>query len=371
MQSRRSLLKKGGTVSAALMTGLAGCSSTDSSESSGDTITAGYVYNEPITETGWTATHETARKSLVEELDYYETQVVEDISTSEAESTFRTLIQDGVDVIEACTYGYGGPAAEVVQDFDDIYIETPRMVPVEGYEGEKLGYYLGQLEDACYATGVAAGMLTETNTLGYVMPFDIASTITELNALMQGAKSVNEDVELIIRYTDAWYDPPAERNAAESLVDQGADVLGYRVSTPTTVQVAAENDVWGYAYADGFAGTDIEYDKYVTSRMWDWTPFYRQTAEAAKEGNAGDISRFNVDDFRGNYFGVAEGGVKLDDYGSAVPSDVADAMDETVTQLENGDITGEDMFAGTQYEDQSAYERVSSASEYVDGIITN
>lgn len=372
MESRRSVLKKSGAASAALMTGLAGCTGGGGgSGSGGETVTAGYVYNEPITDIGWTATHETARKNVVEELDYYETEVVADVSTSEAESTFRTLIQQGVDVIEACTFGYGSPAAKVVQDFDDIYIETPRMVPVEGYEGDKLGYYLGQLEDACYATGVAAGLLTETDTLGYVMPFDIASTITELNALMQGAKSVNEDVELIIRYTDAWYDPPAERNAAESLVDQNADVLGYRVSTPTTIKVAAENDLWGYGYADGFAGTDIEYDKYVTSRMWDWTPFYKQTAEAAKEGNAGDISRFNVDDFRGNYFGMAEGGVKLDDYGSAVPSDVADAMDETVTKLENNDITGEDVFAGTQYEDQSAYERVSSASEYVDGIITN
>lgn len=393
MEPRRSVLKKAGAAGLALTTGLAGCSgdggsteagedpatdtesdgattgdTTDSGGSSDDTVTAAYVYNESISDIGWTHTHEVAREALVEELDWYETQVVADVAPSEAESTFTTLAEEGVDVIEAATYDYGTPAASVVQDYDDLYIETPRMVPVEQYESEQLGYYLGQLEDACYVTGVAAGLLTETDVLGYVMPFSIASTVTELNALMQGVKSVNEDAVMEVRFTDTWYDPAAERDAAQALVEQDADVLGYRVSTPTTMEVAAENDIWSYGYADSFVGTDIEYDKYITSRMWDWTPFYRQTAEAARDGTVGSLDRFNVDDFRGNYFGIEEGGVTVDEYGSGVPSDVADAMDEAYSQFENGELTGSDVFAGTQYEDMSAYERVSTASEYVDGI---
>jgi basic membrane protein A len=385
MESRRSILRKAGAASVAITAGLAGCTGGDDSGDGGstdggggggggsgdDTVTAAYVYNEPISDLGWVHTHEVVRQSLVDELDWYETQVVEDVAPSEAESTFETLAEEGVDVVEAATFDYGTPAAAVVQEYDDIYIETPRMVPVEGYEGAQLGYYLGQLEDACYATGVGAGMLTESDVLGYVMPFSIASTVTELNALMQGVRSVNEDATLIVRFTDTWYDPAAERQAAEALVDEGADVLGYRVSTPTTMEVAAENDVWSYGYADSFVDTDIAYDKYITSRMWDWTPFYRQTAEAAREGAAGDLDRFNVEGFRGNYFGFAEGGVTLDDYGSGVPSDVADAMDEAVSQLENDDLTGSDIFEGTQYSDMSAYERVSTASEYVDGIQAN
>jgi len=371
MDSRRTILKKAGVTGAAVTAGLAGCLGSDSDsggDGESDTVSAAYVYNEEVTEIGWTATHERVRTNLEEELDWYDTQYVEAVSPTGAADTFRTLAREGVDVIEACTFDYGTPAAEVVQEVDDIYIETPRMIPVDTYEGEQLGYYLGKLEDACYATGVAAGMLTETNVLGYVMPFSIASTVTELNALMQGVKSVNEDATMVVRFTDSWYDPPAEREAAEALVEQDADVLGYRVSTPTTLEVAAENDLWGYGYADSFTGTDIEYDKYITSRMWDWDPFYRQTAEAARDGSTGNMDRFNVDDFRGNYFGFAEGGVTLDDYGSAVPSDVADAMDEAVEQLSSGELTGEEIFDGTIYSGDSAYERVSSASEYVDGI---
>lgn len=366
MDSRRSVLKKAGLASVAVTAGLAGCSSGGSGDSA--EVEAAYVYNEEITDIGWTATHERTRQNLEEDLDWYNTEVVEAVTPTEAADTFRTLAREDVDVIEACTFGFGTPGAEVVQEFDDLYIETPRMIPVEGYSGPQLGYYLGKLEDVCYATGIAAGMLTETDTLGYVMPFSIASTVTELNALMQGVKSVNEDATLEVRFTDSWYDPPAERDAAEALVEQGADVLGYRVSTPTTMEVAAENDLWSYGYADSFAGTDIEYDKYITSRMWDWEPFYRQTAEASRDGTVGDIERFNVDDFRGNYYGVAEGGVKLDDYGSAVPSDVASAMDDAISQLESGELTDEEIFEGSIYSDASAYERVSTAEEYVEGI---
>jgi basic membrane protein A len=393
MESRRSVLRRAGAAGVAITAGLAGCSgdggggdgdgggdgggegdggsaggTTDTMSGGEDTVTAAYVYNETISDIGWTHTHEVAREALENELDWYETQVVEDVAPSEAESTFVTLAEEGVDVIEAATFDYGTPAASVVQEFDALYIETPRMVPVDAYEGSQLGYYLGKLEDACYVTGVAAGMLTETNVLGYVMPFSIASTVTELNALMQGVKSVNEDAVMEVRFTDTWYDPPAEREAAEALVESDADVLGYRVSTPTTMEVAAENDIWSYGYADSFVGTDIEYDKYVTSRMWDWVPFYRQTAEAAREGTVGDVDRFNVDDFRGNYFGIAEGGVTVDEYGSAVPSDVADAMDEAVEQLESGELTDSEIFEGTPFESMSAYDRVSSASQYVDGI---
>lgn len=369
METRRDVLQKSGIVAALGTTGLAGCLGGDEEEGDDDTVTAAYVYDEPVADIGWTNTHEKTRKALEEEFDWYETQVVEDISPSEAASTFNDLANQGVDVIEAATFDYGEPAADVVQDHDDLFIETPRIVPVDTYDGDQLGYYLGRLEDACYVAGKAAGMLTETNLLGYVMPFDIASTVTELNALMLGARSVNEDAELIIRRTNSWYDPPAEQDAAESLVEEGADVLGYRVSSPTTMEVAEENDLWSYGYADSFSGTDIEYDKYITSRMWDWTPFYRQTAEAARDGELGDSSRFSLDELRGNYFGIPEGGVTLDDYGSGVPSEVVDEMDSTIEAIESGEITSQDMFEGSMYSDMSQFERVTTSEEYVEGVL--
>jgi len=330
-------------------------------------VTAAYVYNEAVSDLGWVNTHEVARTALEEKYDWYETQIVEEITVSEAKTTFQDLANQDVDVIEAATFGYGSPAAEVVQN-NDIYIETPRLAPVEGYSGPGLGYYLGKLEEACYVAGKGAGMLTETNVLGYVNSFAIPSTLTELNALVEGAKSVNPDVEMVVRHVNSWYDPGKERSAAQDLVDQDADVLGYRTSTPVVFGVAEENDLWAYGYADGFNGTEAGFDKYITSRMWDWEPFYDQTAQWAREGRPGAEERFQLDELRGNYFGFEQGGVKMDTYGSTVPDDVASEMDATVEGLSTGDITDEDVFGDTKWADWTPFERISQVGSYTEGI---
>ena len=111
MESRRSVLKKAGAAGVAVAAGLAGCTGggdngTDGGGGGGgggDTVTTAYVYNETISDIGWTHTHEVAREALEEELDWYETQVTADVPPSEAQSTFRTLAEQGVDVIEAAT----------------------------------------------------------------------------------------------------------------------------------------------------------------------------------------------------------------------------------------------------------------------------
>jgi basic membrane lipoprotein Med (substrate-binding protein (PBP1-ABC) superfamily) len=395
MQSRRETLRRIGVAGSLGLSALAGCTgggggstasdggssggtsedtatssdgTTAASESGGsDTVTAAYVYNEAVSDLGWVHTHEVAREALEEKYDWYETQIVEEVTVSEAKNTFQDLANQGVDVIEAATFGYGSPAAKVVQN-NDVYIETPRMAPVEGYDGPRLGYYLGKLEEACYVAGKAAGMLTETNVLGYVMSFPLPSTLTELNALVLGARSVNPDVEMVVRTVNTWYDPGKERSAAQNLVDENADVLGYRTSTPAIFNVAAENDLWAYGYADGFQGTDASFDKYITSRMWDWVPFYEATALAAREGRLYEGDRFNVDEVKGIYYGFEEGGVQLDDSGSAVPSDAVDAMTSAADSLSSGEMTDDDIFADTPFSDLSAYERVSQTSSYVEGI---
>jgi basic membrane protein A len=399
MRTRRATLK---ALGAATIAGLAGCTggnggdggdggsgggsdgTTESSGSDGtatgtatssdgggggeqDTVTAAYVYNESVTDLGWVHTHEVAREALEEKYDWYETRVVEEVTVSEAESTFADLANQDVDVVEAATFGYGEPAGKVVAD-NDIYIESPRMAPVGNYEGPNLGYYLGRLEEACYAVGIAAGMLTESNTLGYVNSFPIPSVTAELNALVLGAKSVNPDITMKVRYVNSWFDPPKERDAANALMDEGADVMGYRVSNPATIQAAAERDVWSYGYADGFSGTEIAYDKYITSRMWNWEPFFDATAKWARKGQPGAKERFNLDTIRGNYFGFEEGGIQLDEFGSAVPSDVQSEVTGAVDALASGDMTGSDMFSGTEFADMSAYERSTQTGSYVDGI---
>lgn len=372
MPTRRSALAAG----AAAFASLSGCiGSDDEADEEDDSVKVAWVYDEPVSDIGWTNTYEETREVLENEYDI-ETTVVEDIAPGDANETFTDLARDGYDIIEAATFDYGEPAAQVIEEFDDVFIETPRIAPVEGYETHpQKGYYLGRLEEPCYVLGRAAGMVTETDTIGLVQSFDIPSTVAEANAIYQGAQSVNPDVDLEVITVNTWFDPPTEVDAAEALVENDADVLSYRVSTANTLEVAADEDVWGFAYADEFKGSDVDYEKYISSRLWNWVPFFGLSVEHAIEGTLFDEETFDErfdlreeDGLHGNFWGFEEGGVDLGEIGDNVPEEVETDMMETVTAFEEGDLTGDDIYEGTMYEGTTAFERATEGTDYVAGI---
>jgi basic membrane protein A len=87
---------------------------------------------------------------------------------------------------------------------------------------------------------VVAGKMTKTNTLGVVASFPIPEVIRNINAFTLGAQSVNPAIKTKVIWVNSWYDPAKERQAAETLIAQGADVLNQNTDSPATLQVAQE-----------------------------------------------------------------------------------------------------------------------------------
>ncbi|MFQ8985076.1 MAG: BMP family ABC transporter substrate-binding protein, partial [Evtepia sp.] len=73
---------------------------------------------------------------------------------------------------------------------------------------------------------------TETNRLGYVAAFPSAQGISAFTAYYLGAKSVNDQVTMVVRYTNAWSDAEQETQLAQGLIDLGCDVLSYTPTSP-------------------------------------------------------------------------------------------------------------------------------------------
>ncbi|WP_233567883.1 BMP family ABC transporter substrate-binding protein [Cohnella faecalis] len=80
--------------------------------------------------------------------------------------------------------------------------------------------YFGKNWEASYLSGIAAGKATKTNHLGYVAAFPIPELIYNINAYTLGAQSVNPDVKVSVVWSNTWYDPTTERQAAISLLDK-------------------------------------------------------------------------------------------------------------------------------------------------------
>jgi basic membrane protein A len=144
---------------------------------------------------------------------------------------------------------------------------------IGGTAPANLGTYFGTVYEPVFLAGIAAGKATTSNKLGYVYAFPIPQTIANINAFQRGAESVNPDVETIAVSTSSWCDPAAQREAAQSLLSQGADVLTQHQDCTKTVIDAAEA---AGAYTVGYHAdaSELAPEGWLTGAVWDWAPLY-------------------------------------------------------------------------------------------------
>jgi basic membrane lipoprotein Med (substrate-binding protein (PBP1-ABC) superfamily) len=162
-----------------------------------------------------------------------------------ATSTMENMIQQGAGMIIATAFNHQYPALELSYKYPDVIFEH-----AGGWEmGANFANFFGEPPDAWYIMGVVAGLMTETNKLGFVAAFPLGWTLTFANAFQLGAASVNPDVETTVTFTFSWGDSAKEADATNSLINQGVDVITMHVDSPTTVISTAESRG---AYSIGF-----------------------------------------------------------------------------------------------------------------------
>ncbi|QSP95368.1 BMP family ABC transporter substrate-binding protein [Marinobacter salinisoli] len=245
-----------------------------------DPMKVGFVYVGPIGDHGWSYQHDQGRLAVEQHFgDKVETTYVENVNEgADAERTIRRLAQAGNDVIFTTSFGFMNPTARVAEQFPDI-----TFLHATGYKrAENLGTYLSVTYEGRYATGVAAGMVTETNTLGYIASFPIPEVIRDINAVYLGAKEVNPDIDLKVVWVNTWFDPAKEADAASALMDQGVDVIVQHTDSPAPLMAAEKRGKWGVGQASDmrkFGG-----DAHLLSVVNDWAPYYVNTVQSVMDG---------------------------------------------------------------------------------------
>jgi basic membrane lipoprotein Med (substrate-binding protein (PBP1-ABC) superfamily) len=198
----------------------------------------GALYGGPINDAGYNqAMHESimAIKDNIACVEIIEAENVPE--EAGATSTMENMIQQGAELIFATAFNHQYPALELSYKYPDVIFEH-----AGGWEmGANFANFFGEPPDTWYIMGVAAGLMTETNQLGFVAAFPLGWTLTFANAFQLGATSVNPDVETTVAFSFAWGDSAKEAEATNSLINQGADVITMHVDSPTTVVSTAES----------------------------------------------------------------------------------------------------------------------------------
>ena len=134
-----------------------------------------------------------------------------------------------------------------------------------------------------YVSGIAAGMETKTNTIGYIASFPIPEVIRDINAVYMAAKSVNPDVKIKIMWVSTWYDPVKESEAANALIDQGADVIIQHTDSPAPLQAAEKRGVKGIGQASDMS--QFAKNAHMFSIQDQWSSHYIKSIQAVLDKN--------------------------------------------------------------------------------------
>ncbi len=238
-----------------------------------------FVYVGPIGDLGWSYAHHQGLLALEQDLDYVETAYSEMVAEgSDAERVIRDYASQGYDMIFATSFGYMDSVIAVAEEYPEVLFEH-----ATGYKtAENVSVYDGRGYEAWYLAGIVAGHMTESNVIGYVAPYPIPEVVRNLNAFALGAQSVNPGVILHPVWIFAWFDPPAEREAAQALIDIGADVIARESDSPEPDKLAEENGVYAVGY--NAISPDIAPGAVLTAPIWDWGVYYKETVENAYEG---------------------------------------------------------------------------------------
>ncbi|MFT6155006.1 MAG: simple sugar transport system substrate-binding protein [Bermanella sp.] len=246
-----------------------------SAVSDDDPLKVGFVYVGPVGDYGWSYEHDRGRLGAQEHFgDKIKTTYVEQVPEgADAERVIRQMARNGHDIIFTTSFGYMNPTIKVAKSFPNVTFEH-----ATGYKrSENVSTYLLRTYEGRYVSGVAAGLETKTNTIGYIASFPIPEVIRDINTVYMAAKTVNPDVKIKIMWVSTWYDPVKENEAANALIDQGADVILQHTDSPAALIAAEKRGVKGIGQASDMS--KFAPNAHMLSVQNKWSSHYIKTIQ--------------------------------------------------------------------------------------------
>ncbi|PLX89168.1 MAG: BMP family ABC transporter substrate-binding protein [Desulfuromonas sp.] len=287
-------------------------------------IKAGFIYVGPVGDAGWTYAHDQGRIEM-EKLPFVEPSTYIESVPEGAESArvITGLVQKGANLVFTTSFGYMDATLDVARRFKDV-----TFMHCSGFKSaENVGNYFGRMYEPRYLSGIVAGKMTKKNVIGYVAAFPIPEVIRGINAFTLGVQSVNPEAEVKVVWTQTWFDPGVERDAADSLLDVGADVLAMHQDAPATMQAAEARG----AYVIGYNSDMRKFapNAFLTAPVWNWGALYTKVAQQVADGSWESSAI---------WWGMKEGLVELAPMNPKVPAEVKALVAQKAAEIKKGTL---------------------------------
>ena len=294
-------------------------------------LTIGALHGGPINDAGYNQAMHESVMAIQESIPCVKIIEAENVpEEAGATSTMENMIQQGAQMIIATAFNHQYPALELSAKYPEVIFEH-----AGGWEmGPNFANFFGNPPDTWYLMGVAAGLMTESDQLGFVAAFPLGWTLTFINAFELGAQSVNPDAETTVAYTFAWGDAAKEADATNSLINQGADVVTMHVDSPATVISTAESRG---VYSIGFqslAAQQFAPENWISGTGYTLGDKLTWLASTVIDGTWEPIFL---------RCGIEDGCMAMAPFGPKVPQEVKDEVDRVRADIAAGNLI---VFAG-------------------------
>ncbi len=338
-QSKRSLIKLAGWSSLAAAAALVGCGKKEepaapaaapaaspvaAAPAKPEPLKIAFAYVGPVGDGGWTFAHDNGRKAVEKEFgDKVVTSFVEKVpEAADAERVFRDMASQGNKLIFGTTFGYMEPMLKVAADLKDVKFEH-----ATGYkQAENMRTYDSRTYEGAYMAGIIAGGMSKTGTVGVVGSIPIPEVIRNINSFTMGAQSVNPKIKTKVVWVNEWFNPPKETEAAQSLLNGGADVLFQNTDSSAVLQTAGKAKKYAFGWDSDMSAYSPE--AHLASAIINWGPYYIKATRDALEGKwAGGT---------GSWWGVKEGTIDIVSISDKVPAEIKAKVDTVKAGLKDG-----------------------------------
>ena len=285
-----------------------------------------FVYLSPAHDGGWTESIERGRVSL-EKATGVEAAYTEDVSSDKTKTrqVIDLYIKRGYNIIIGTAWDYGEAFAEAAADYPNVAF----MNAAGETMADNLESFYARTYQGWYLAGMAAAGVTKSKKLGMVAGFPLSVVNWDINAFQRGAQAIDPEVQVIASFVNTWFDPVKEGQAAEAMIEQGADVIATDLSAASVPAAAEKAGVRFVGFQNDMS--HLAPNGHVASVTFNWESHLVPSIQEMIDGNWSSKGS--------SFIGIDQGMISLSGLADDVPEDVKAKISQAEAALKDGSLT--------------------------------
>jgi simple sugar transport system substrate-binding protein len=301
-------------------------------------LAAGFVYIGPREDWGWNQSFAVAAAALrgvpnvrvvqagylPESTDYGSGK--DNPETRAYTKALEDLIAGGAGVIFSTSFDEDPFLLAMAKKYPDVVFRQASAL-ASSSNPPNVGSQYALINQGHYVNGVAAGLCTTTNQLGFVAGMPFGTVLLNVNSFLLGTRQTNQDATVRVMFTGGWEDAVHDAAATNALVDAGCDIITCHLDAPRVVIETAESrgvKTCGHA----FDQAPLAPKGYITGADYYWSGMFENFIETLQKG--GTLPNFLTGGYDKDY-------VRSSPFGAGAGPAAINAAKIAMQAMKNGD----------------------------------